>query len=184
LLESTACPKGLLETCIEGKTPDPAWNGACVPAASDSIGDTAFCCDTSKPMCLPVAGCPDPAQGYFCHELSAPPIPGESIQCGLGFSNDAGTFYCCASGDVCFAAPASTVNEYCAATEQEHFCTGSATPSDRACHPAAAGDGGSAPSQARAFCCPGGDADAGADAGPDADSASDAVGDAANEALD
>jgi hypothetical protein len=156
LLDSFDCAPGLLETCIEGTTPDPVWNGACTLGKKGDTGDAVFCCDTTKPFCLSVGSdCPSPSAGYYCHDLPAPPLSA-GTQCAFDFANDAGVALCCASEDTCFAGSASAAAMDCAVNETEIFCTGpSASPFSPECRPVTSRSGSFA-NAAQGYCCPGG----------------------------
>jgi hypothetical protein len=176
LLSRAPCSAGFETRCIHGAIPDPAWNGACTAAVSDSQGNTVFCCDTSKPMCWAPWGeatltatpsytnetysdCPGAL--FSCHDLAAPIIPDASIQCASDLPNDAGwVLVCCVAGNACFENPSSSGNSAngyypqgaCTAGEHEFFCTGSATLTGAPCRALGVIDAGAM--QAPAFCCP------------------------------
>lgn len=105
-----------------------------------------------------------PGGEFGCHDLSAPPLPGASIQCASDLPDDAGwAEVCCVSGSACFdlqeqGLGSSTDGYYpqggCAPGEYEYFCTGTAALAPGACRPAPVAEAGAPPTQAPAFCCP------------------------------
>jgi hypothetical protein len=159
LLATSSCAPGLTMTCSDEKTPNPAWNGACVSGAQDALGHTIFCCDFSKPSCVATTSdCPGTFVAYLCHDLPGP--PGLGFSCAYGGSADGGDEYCCVE-EGCFSPPATIPTTDCPTGESESFCGPSAAP------PASAGtcvaiapEEAPASNAAPAFCCT--PADAGA----------------------
>ena len=176
LLSAASCSSGLEARCFHSAIPDPAWNGACLAAATDTKGNTVFCCDTSKPMCWeawgvgtltrpptqanePFSDCP--GASFYCHDLAAPILPGTSIQCAGDLPDATGwASVCCVAGNACFENPSSSNgagNGYypqgaCTVGENEFFCTGTAALAGATCRALVVTDAGA--TQAPAFCCP------------------------------